>query len=382
MTEIDKTGNRRTNETTSNETTQTDATEESSEASDAPETGSVAGTARSLGEAAVDAASEANRRFSEAIGADESPTAGAAAGAAEGAESTTTAHELQATQKARRHNVEERKEQLGEALSEHTDNIRNDEDAAKQDWRGHFGPGSVYTDKNPSQWKDHYDTVNPAADRRENKKAAALVDADGHALSDADLDEVVAKHREELEKEGAFEGFAGHQVDQWAEGVKRHLAGERAEMKLAGFQPDSAGDLPVPEEVDDIGEREQLDGAEAEQLTKRLDEWESSQLAELEETARQAGADRSDGSQYERMTEDIQRARDTYEAIMTGNAEGENVGFPETVQASQEGGTLRPREAYRNHLQENPGDIVGAYQKVQERMDYSLRQNFIENAQF
>lgn len=275
------------------------------------------------------------------------------------------AHELQSAQTAR----QARKEDLGEALDDHTRMLRRDEDASQQEWDGRYFDLGSLGDKSPAQWADHYATRAKASGYRgklRDRVRTSLVGAEGEPLSDSDLREVVSDHRAELADDGAFEDWDVSEIDSWERGVVRHLKTQRAKAALDNFQTDHVDGLPELEY--DLEDRHYEN---PDKIRQKLDAWEEKQLSKLDKLAE--GLDAEEKSTHRRLREDIRNARDAYEKITVGDEDGTKYGYPETVDRNLEGDQVPVRAAYVNHLRHEPGDLLGAYQEVQDRMKYAAR---------
>ncbi len=279
----------------------------------------------------------------------------------DGDSEATPAHLLRAERRGADDEMAERKEQLGETLDRQYEKMGVDWDADEGFWN-----------KSVSAWKRAY-----TRSTGEGPEATGIRDAvgeslagDGRPMSDADIQEVVDAHRERLEDRGAFEGFSPGDVENWEAGLTSHLKQQRAEQAVEQFEPAPIDDLPTPSR--ELDER-QFDNPD--EIRRKLDEWENENLEKLDEIADEVGLEGRGSDQlthdlgdpaYTAERDRIQDAREAYEMITVGDEDGTEYAFPEDVDADRALGPARPREAYISHLEDNPGDIMGAYREAEE----------------
>jgi hypothetical protein len=229
--------------------------------------------------------------------------------------------------------------------------------------------------KESHEWKDVYTTRNfySAESRGVHESIQKnMIGPDGEALSDQQLSQIVGEHRSDLEQEGAFDDWSEIQIESWEKGVTDFLERERARAQINNFDPDPAD---VPELAYEWSDR---DVGDPDQIRAELDQWEQQQLARFDALAEETDIDDEDSTR--RAARDrIGMARETYEKIAVGDEQGEMYGLPEKVETDMEGSTTPIRPRYINHLQHNPGDIMGAYDEVEGDMDYALRARSAES---
>lgn len=274
----------------------------------------------------------------------------ASAPAAGGGGDAINAYELQGRRAQKRGEMAERKQTLGEALDHQYETMGSgwEEDG----WI--VGKGSL-------AWKRQYKRRNAGDDWRQTHRTDvedALV-RNGRTMSDADIEEVVSEHRQRLDERGAFENWETDDIDDWETGLTSALKRERAEEQIHQFESPPVEGLPTPSR--NLEERT-FDNPD--QIREKLDTWEEEQLEKLDRLATEAEVEGD--SIYRERRERIQQATEAYEAITVGTPEGTKKAYPEKLEV--EGKELRPRDAYIRHLEENPGDIMGAYERAEDRM--------------
>lgn len=260
--------------------------------------------------------------------------------------------------------MEERKEKLGKALDEQYETMGIDWDA-DEGW----------LDKSNEAWKQDYERQAFSSDKWKNSRETLekSLYKNGRPMSDTDIEEVVDKHKQRLEERDAFEGFSTGDIQNWEKGLTDHLKHQRAAQQVRVFETESIEELPTPSR--DLDERGVDD---PDQIRQKLDAWENRQLEELDKIADENGLERPqnwtdsanipDDTVYTEDRERIQEARNTYEKLMIGGEDGTQYAFPEKVDSDLTVGEGRPRDAYIRHLEEKPGDIMGAYRAAEERI--------------
>jgi hypothetical protein len=260
--------------------------------------------------------------------------------------------------------MEERKQKLGKALDKQYETMGTDWDA-DEGW----------LDKYDEAWKQDYERQAFSSDKWKNSRETLekSLYKNGRPMSDADIEEVVDKHKQRLEERDAFEGFSSDDIQYWEKGLTDHLKQQRAAQEVRVFETESVEKLPTPSR--DLDER---DVDNPDQIRQKLDAWESKQLEEIDKIADENGLERPqdwtesanipDDTVYTEKRERIQEARNTYEKLMIGDEDGTEYAFPEKVDSDLTVGEGRPRDAYIRHLEENPGDIMGAYRAAEERI--------------
>jgi hypothetical protein len=361
MTNIDKTNGAGSTNTTSR-TNQTDSTDGSDD---------TAKSARGDGGRQVDTAQTASTktpprpetvdRFKQGF-LRQKPGGGPQPG--DGGGGVEKAAVLQAHQQHRDQQMEQRKEKLGKALDKQYETMGIDWDADEGFW-----------DKPEEAWKQDYERQAFSSDKWKNSRETLekSLYQNGRPMRDTDIEEAVDKHKQRLEKRDAFEGFSSDDIQNWENGLTDHLKQQRAEQQVRVSATDSVEELPTPSR--DLDERG-VDNPD--QLRQKLDAWESKQLEELDKIADENGLERPqnwndsanipDDTVYTEKRERIQEARNTYEKLMVGDEHGTQYAYPEEVDSDLTVGEGRPRDAYIRHLEENPGDIMGAYRAAEERI--------------
>ena len=260
----------------------------------------------------------------------------------------------------------ERKQKLGEALDAQYETMGEDWETEE----AFFG----LVEKGADAWQGDYERRAISSDkyRRSRDQLEASLFQNGRPMSDGDIQEVVADHRGRLEERGAFEGWERSEIESWEKGLTSHLKRQRAEEKIRQFDPAPIEDLPTPNRNLDVRTFDNPD-----QIRRSLEQWETEQLEKLDElTPDEMEGDvfsndlnpfSNDGdATYAEKRQRIQRAKEAYEKITVGDENGEKYAFPETVEAGT--GELKPRDAYIRHLEEHPGDIMGAYEQAEDRL--------------
>jgi len=289
----------------------------------------------------------------------------------------TPAMMLQAERAAGRSDMAERKQQLGEALD-----TQHEEMAV--DWEADSG---LVVDKWASAWQDEYsDRASSTDDARiSRQRIEEALYQSGRVMSDDDIEEVVAEHRDRLEKKGAFEGWGTDDIHEWQEGVTAFLKHQRAEQPVRQFEPPSIDDLPTPSR--DLEERS-IENPN--RIRRKVREWEAEQLAQLEEAAEKGGLEKGGGwaaftssagyganDAYKAKRDRIREAADAYINITVGDGDGNKYAYREEVDIEET--HVRPRDAYLRHLEEHPGDIMGAFSNAEQRVRDANREELMYN---
>ncbi len=363
MTNIDKTqGASRTSTTKrTNQTDSTDETDETSESAETDNSGQV--DTNQTASTHTPPRGESIDRFrgftEEELGRGPQPN--------DGGGKVQQAAILRANRQHPDPQMEERKEKLGEALDKQYETMGIDWDADE----------GILFDKRTVAWKNDYDQNNSPSDdwRKSRTKLHKSLYKNGRQMSDSKIEEVVENHRGRLEARNAFEGFSEDEIENWELGLTQHLKLQRARSEIQNFEADAIQDLPTPSRnLDSRG----VDNPD--QIRQKLDEWETQQLQQLDTRADELGLERpkdwdasinipdETATDYTEDRERIQEARNTYEKLMIGDEDGTQYAYPEEVNPDLTVGEGRPRDAYIRHLEENPGDIMGAYRAAEERI--------------
>lgn len=276
-----------------------------------------------------------------------------------------------------------------EGLAPHEEDLKNDLDTKtqriqegtnadlKSSWKGDEGYIPLWGEntKESYEWKDVYSTRNFYSGESLSAHESIqenMIGPDGEALSDQKLSQIVGEHRSDLEERGAFDDWSEIQIESWEKGATSFLEQERARAQINNFDAEPAD---VPELAYEWSDR---DVGDPDQIRAELDKWEQQQLARFDALAEEAEIDDTDSTRRA-VRDRISMARETYEKIAVGDESGEMYGLPEEVETDMEGSTTAIRPEYINHLQHNPGDIMGAYEKVEGDMDYALRARSAES---
>lgn len=315
-------------------------------------------------------------RYMESVYGGNRPPGQGGVPSAEGSGEAVSAHELQAQQSAAESGRSERVDDLKFLLEDKQKLIAEGLNGDGEEWTAEDG---WMSHKEPDNWADAYRQINFGSQRSRDIQGGfkdVLAGADGR-MSDEAIQKAVSEHRSDLEAQGAFENWTEQEVDQWEQGVETFLKGARAKSELQHFDAGSVEGLPKLEM--DPAERS-YEGREAE-IRSKLDEWEQNQLERFDSLVEQADEVPADLS-VETMRDRIKHARETYEQITIGEKGEEPLTLPKEAPQSLEGEPEPVREPYVEHLEKNPGDLLGAYKVLEEKTEYARRHRAAKSAQF